>query len=146
MIMWRQLKVREGRRHIGRKAQWFKVLEKEILADEKSREVVEEYRGKRGFQVQEIESKISQDKRKKEWVLIKGKENKESEFGRIIRKEKKLVEVEIWEEDYENSQEVHDQQEVLIQQEIYKESCNLKKSSQKQRIALKDVYNISSFI
>ena len=59
------------------------------------REIKEEYKGKKGFQVQEIKKKISKDKRKKEWFLIKGKENRESKFGRVVRKEKKLVEVEI---------------------------------------------------
>ena len=102
MITWRQLKVREEKRHVGKKAKWFKVIEDEILVDKESRDVKEEYsRGKR-FQVQETEKKISLDKRKKEWVLIKSKENRGSEFGRIVRKEKNSVEVEIWKEDFEN--------------------------------------------
>jgi len=71
------------------------VIENKILEDKETREIKEEYKGKKGFQVQEIEKKISKDKRKKEWVLIKGKENRESKFGCIVRKEKKLVEVEI---------------------------------------------------
>ena len=66
MITWRQLKVREEKRHVGKKAKWFKVIEDEILVDKESRDVKEEYsRGKR-FQVQETEKKISLDKRKKE--------------------------------------------------------------------------------
>ena len=48
MITWRQLKVREGKRHVGKKAKWFKVIEDEILVDKESRDVKEEYsRGKR---------------------------------------------------------------------------------------------------
>ncbi len=70
-------------------------IENEILEDKKTRVIKEEYKEKKGFQVQEIEKKISRDKRKKEWVLIEGKENRESKLGHIIRKEKKIVEVEI---------------------------------------------------
>ncbi len=140
MITWRQLKVREEKRHVGKKAKWFKVIEDEILVDKESRDVKEEYsRGKR-FQVQETEKKISLDKRKKEWVLIKSKENRGSEFGRIIRKEKNAVEVEIWKEDSENTLQE------CSQQRAYNEGYKLRKDNQKQRITLKEVHNISSYI
>ena len=140
MVTWRQLKVREGKRHIGRKAKWFNAIENEILEDKKTRVIKEEYKEKKGFQVQEIKKKISRDKRKKECVLIEGKENRESKLRRIIRKEKKIVEVEIWKEDCENIIEEDSQQR------IYQEGFKLKKDSQRQRVALKEVYNISNFI
>src|SRR5205085_11534495 len=54
MVTWRQLKVREGKRHIGRKARWFQAIENEILEDKESREIKEEYKRRKGFQVQEI--------------------------------------------------------------------------------------------
>ena len=73
MVTWRQLKVREGKRHIGRKAKWFNTIENEILEDKKTRVIKEEYKEKKGFQVQEIEKKISRDKKKKECILIEGK-------------------------------------------------------------------------
>ena len=66
MVTWRQLKVREGKRYIRKKAKWFNVIENEILEDKKTRVIKEEYKEKKGFQVQEIEKKISRDKRKKE--------------------------------------------------------------------------------
>ena len=62
-------------------------------------------------------------KRKKEYIFIKGKENEENEFGCIIRKEKKFVEIEIWKEDQENTYKE------FSQQEIYKEVYKLKKDS-----------------
>ena len=112
MVTWRQLKVREGKRHIGRKAKWFKVIENEILEDKEMREIKEEYKGKKGLQVQEIEKKISRDKKKKEQILIEGRENRESKLGCIIRKEKKIVEVKIWKEDFENIIEEDSQQRI----------------------------------
>src|SRR6266487_2984722 len=140
MITWRQLKVREEKRYVGKKAKWFKVIEDEILVDKESRDVKEEYsRGKR-FRVQETEKKISLNKRKKEWVLIKSKENRGSEFGRIIRKEKNAVEVEIWKEDSENTLQE------CSQQRAYNKGYKLRKDNQKQRITLKEVHNISSYI
>src|SRR5437868_15395648 len=69
IVTWRQLKVRERKRHIGRKAKWFKVIENKILEDKETREIKEEYKGKKGCQVQEIEKKILKDKKKKEWFL-----------------------------------------------------------------------------
>ena len=78
-----------------KKVKQFKVIENEILEDKKTRAIKEEYKEKKGFQVQEIEKKISRDKRKKEQVLIKEKENRKSKLRRIIRKKKKIVEVEI---------------------------------------------------
>ena len=95
MVTWRQLKVRERKRHIGRKAMWFKVIENKILEDKESREIKEKYKEKKGFQVQEIKKKISRDKKKKEQILIEEKENRESKLRCIIRTEKKIVEVEI---------------------------------------------------
>ena len=64
----------------------------------------------------------------------------DSETNRLSRKKKKLVEVEIWKEDYKNIIEEDSQQR------IYQEGYKLKKDSQRQRVALKEVNNISNFI
>ena len=49
MVIWRQLKVSEGKRYIERKAKWFNMIENEILEDKKTRVIKEEYKEKKGF-------------------------------------------------------------------------------------------------
>ena len=138
MLSWRQLKVMRGERHSGKKAKWFALLEKEVIASIRTREVKEEYKDKVGIQTEYKSQLVSRDRRKKEWVIIRANEEREAEFGRIIKKGKKKVEVEVWNRDKEN---------VYSQTRVYEEEFELqKKEKTKRHVALKEIQNISELI
>ena len=74
-----------------------------MIEEKETRRVRNLYREKEGLQIKGKSEKISKDKKKKEWVLIKKESATGSKFGRITKKMKEGVEIEVWREDKENS-------------------------------------------
>jgi len=66
MITWRQLKVLRGKRHVGKKARWFSVLENEVIENVHTRRIKEEFKGEKGFLIEQKGHEITIDKRRKE--------------------------------------------------------------------------------
>ena len=118
MITWRQFKVLRGKRHVGKKARWFALLENEVIENKHTRRIKEEFKGEKDFIIEQKGREVTRDKRRKEWITFETDPEKELEIGHIIRKSDKTVEIEIWEEDKENSEQ---------QREEYIEESRLKK-------------------
>ena len=138
MITWRQLKVLRGKRYVGKKARWFSVFENEVIENMHTRRIKEEFKGEKGFLIEQKGHKITIDKRRKEWIMFETDYEQGLEIGHIIKKSRRTAEVEAWEEDKENSKH---------QREEYIEESKLKKKENgKRRVVLKEAQDISNLI
>ena len=124
MITWRQFKVLRGKRHVGKKARWFSVLENEVIENMHTRRIKEEFKGEKGFLIEQKRHEITIDKRRKEWIMFETDHEQGLEIGHIIKKSRRTAEVEAWEEDKENSK---------YQREEYIEESKLKKKENGKR-------------
>src|SRR5260363_206261 len=81
----------------GKVLQWFKDIEATIIANSITREVKQEFQVSEGNELAPVikRKKITLDGRKKEWVLMKGKEN-EIDIRRVVEKKERKVLVEKW--------------------------------------------------
>ncbi|CAG8715699.1 9432_t:CDS:2, partial [Gigaspora rosea] len=70
MLIWHQLRSNKGLSYKGRKANWFTLVEKELLKEERSREVKEEF--------------------------VAGPENSCWDIRRVVRKEQETIFTEHW--------------------------------------------------
>ena len=96
LITWQQYKSYRGCLSKGKKAEWFKELEAKVLEEVGSRKVKSCFDTKeRNVQALEVGwSKLSNDRRRKEWIIYGLPEDKK--VGRIRTKEGKKVQVEHW--------------------------------------------------
>ena len=138
MVTWRQFKILRGKRCIGKKAKQFALLEMEVIENTYSRRIKEKFKGEKGLQIEQENQKIFKDKRKREQIRLGTNAEREIEVGRIIRKSKKIAEIEVWEEDKKNRGQ---------QREDYVEEVRLlKKENSKKYIVLKEIQDISNLI
>src|SRR5260363_164786 len=81
----------------GKVLQWFKDIEATVLVNPITREIKQEFQVLEGNELAPVikRKKITLDGRKKEWVLIKGKEN-EIDIRRVVEKKERKVHLEKW--------------------------------------------------
>ena len=86
LLSWKQVRWIRGYKGKGRKPNWFKAIEGEMLANHNSREVLDRFKilGTNREALKASKQKISKDKRKKEWVIFK--ESNILVFGKITKK------------------------------------------------------------
>jgi hypothetical protein len=96
LITWQQLKSYQGLSSKGKKAEWFKAIELEVLIRPENREIKRQYRtiGQNTQAMQMRWECISEDKRKKEWITH-GAQN-DRQLGKIVKKKEKKILVEHW--------------------------------------------------
>ena len=96
LITWRQLKSLQGLSCKGKKAKWFSEIEKKMLRTQASRELHDHYKTNSyntlAFKV--TWTKMSEDRRKKEWIMHGPKHDQQ--LSRISRKKKEKVLAEHW--------------------------------------------------
>jgi hypothetical protein len=61
----------------------------------RSRRIKEEFKGEEGLQIAYEREKISNNKRKREWILFEAGIGRKKELGGITRKSKRTAEVEV---------------------------------------------------
>ena len=104
----------------------------------RTRRIKEEFKGEKGFLIKQKGHKIIIDKRRKEWIMFETDYEQGLEIGYIIKKSRRIAEVEAWEEDKENSKH---------QREEYIEESKLKKKENSKRwVVLKEEQDISNLI
>ena len=86
LLSWKQVRWLRGYKGKGRKPNWFKTIEGEMLANHNSREVLDKFKilDTNREALKASRQKISKDKRKKEWVIFK--ERNIFVFGKITKK------------------------------------------------------------
>ena len=100
MYTWKQVKLLHSCNLRGKKTKWFAELENELIADMVTREVKPMYKlAKMNPSTPKIVTrKVKEDKRTKEWVMWKDKENSSVNIGKIREKVGKFAEVENYKE------------------------------------------------
>ncbi|CAG8856165.1 29383_t:CDS:1, partial [Gigaspora margarita] len=97
MITWRKFRAMRAETQRGQKARWFETIEKSIIDDIQSRKLKNEFRSQQE-NVLSMKIKIASltnDKRKREWVVI-DKENNKIIIGKVHKKKKSQVLVSHW--------------------------------------------------
>ncbi len=96
LLTWQQAKLIRSSKSRGRKPNWFKKIEEEVLENPSSRLLKAEYQieapNQKAIRCKAL--KVSADKRKKEWIVFEKTHSIES--GKVIKKESKSVIIEHW--------------------------------------------------
>ena len=98
MITWKQLKSLRNFNRKGSKAKWFKEIETEMIENEQTRRVKDEYRDTKGNNRLKVSLPgVSQDRRRREWVVMENKENSQGiEIGKVQEKTRARIKLETW--------------------------------------------------
>ncbi|CAG8775584.1 1717_t:CDS:2 [Gigaspora margarita] len=93
LFSWPEIKIRSGGMTRGRKPKWFSLLKKKIIEKAEERTIKSKWiSGQLNQSVSSILlSKITNDKRKKEWIL-----SKEGKAFKIRKKKEKSIQVKYW--------------------------------------------------
>src|SRR5438132_7469877 len=96
-LTWQQVKMIRGSKRKGRKPNWFKTLEDKVIEQSTTRKIKEEYQitAPNRSAITCKKEKISQDRRKKEWIIFKKERGWEA--GKVIKKEHESNMIEHWE-------------------------------------------------
>ena len=94
LVTWQQLKNYQKQSSKGKKAEWFKAIEIKELERSESREIKRLFKtNEHNTQAIRVEwEQMSEDRRKKEWIIYSGQDNKQ--LGKIVKKKKKKILVE----------------------------------------------------
>src|SRR5260363_237130 len=86
LLTWKQLKRSKGLKPSGKKATWFRELETKIISEPLTRNIQQELIKveKNLYAAKILMQPVSNDKRKKEWILFK--ESSKTKVGRISKK------------------------------------------------------------
>jgi ribonuclease HI len=99
LLTWQQVRIIRGSKGRGRKPNWFKVIENKVIELSITRKIRKEYQilapNRNALNCEKV--KISQDRRKKEWIIFQAE--RKWEVGKVIKKESKSNLIEHWEED-----------------------------------------------
>ena len=126
LITWQQFKSYQEQSSKGKKAEWFKRIEEKVLDKPERREVKELFRTE-GHNTQAIKIKwgsLSEDRRKKEWIVYGAKGDRQ--LGKVVRKKKKKVLIEHWQmQSVENelSTEIRKCDRCIIEEETAENIC-----------------------
>jgi hypothetical protein len=126
LITWQQLKSYQGLSSKGKKAEWFKVIELAVLIRPESREIRKQYRTiRQNTQAMQIRWEcISEDKRRKEWIIHGAQNNRQ--LGKIVKKKKKKILIEHWQmqsKEGELAIEINRCKGCMREEECQKDSC-----------------------
>src|ERR1043165_3910271 len=106
MISWQQLKLLRAKSSRGRKTSWFKKLEVKLIEDLRTRKLKTEFMlpELNDFALEVLADKFSEDKRRKDWVVLrstKGKEPAKLIIRRVLESTEKQVLTEHWQKKHE---------------------------------------------
>jgi len=96
LITWRQLKCHLGLSCKGKKAKWFGEIERKLLATQTSREIHDNYKTN-NYNTQALKikwTKLSEDRRKREWIIHGSKHNQR--LSKVIKKKGEKILAEHW--------------------------------------------------
>jgi hypothetical protein len=96
LITWQQLKNYQDQSSKGKKAEWFKAIESKVLNSSESRVVQSCFKtDEQNTQAMQVKwEQISEDKRRKEWVIHGTRDYRQ--LGKVVKKKKKKVLIEHW--------------------------------------------------
>jgi len=97
MVTWQQVMLARDKVRRGKRPKWFTVVESKLLQDRNRRVVKEEWIGDANnmYTLRIVSKEVSCNNRKKEWILLRGKEN-EPVVKKIIEKRRCKVLTENW--------------------------------------------------